>query len=154
MPTQWASVPSRGPRIALTSWPILSPCPRPQLVFGGVHPTSMPLEAAEHADAVVSRDTPKNRGLNRWPTLHAGRMQAFYQRSLHLEGCTFPGHVATCLMPLTVRHGEQHRSNARMPASLRLPWSLRLGVEPHAHRPLDDVIEELSNLSGSKGFVH
>jgi len=113
------------------------------VVLGGYHPTAMPSEAKEHADAVVLQE-----GELSWPQLledlEKGKLQEFY----HDDTCIDPEKIPEPRMDL-IKHqpltGCIQTSRGCPNACEFCSTSAFLGRRVRS-RPIDDVIKELKNL--------
>ncbi|MAI73146.1 MAG: B12-binding domain-containing radical SAM protein [Rhodopirellula sp.] len=121
-----------------------------KVVLGGVHPTLMPTEAAQHADAVVS-----GYAENSWPELlrdfAANQMRPFYQQPtgrrldvpIARREMLDPKRYAT-VNSIEATRGCPHRCEfCAVPAA----WG---GI--YAHRPIDEVIAELETFDDRKAL--
>lgn len=120
------------------------------VVLGGVHPTLMPDEAAEHADAVVAGYAESS-----WPELLRdfvnGQMKPFYHhptgRELHVPRARrdlLDKQRYATTHSIEATRGCPHRCEfCAVPAA----WG---GV--YAHRPIDDVIAELQTFSDRRAL--
>ena len=119
------------------------------VVLGGIHPSVMPEEAARYADSIVVGDAEPA-----WPRLiadfEAGQLGARYQGDfLPLDGMPIPrrdlyprGYYADTL--ITSKGCTNNCDFCSV-------W--RLCGRRYRTRPIDEVVEELENLSGRK-FVY
>jgi len=113
------------------------------VILGGYHPTAMPSEAKEHADAVVLQE-----GELSWPQLledlEKGKLQEFY----HDDTCIDPEKIPEPRMDL-IKHqpltGCIQTSRGCPNACEFCSTSAFLGRRVRS-RPIDDVIKELKNL--------
>ncbi|MGC9553875.1 MAG: B12-binding domain-containing radical SAM protein [Thermoplasmatota archaeon] len=113
------------------------------VVLGGYHPTAMPSEAKEHADAVVLQE-----GEIGWPQLLAdfekGKLKDFYGGN----GCVDPDKIPEPRMDL-VRHqpltGCIQTSRGCPNACEFCSTSAFLGRKVRS-RPIEDVIEEMKKI--------
>jgi radical SAM superfamily enzyme YgiQ (UPF0313 family) len=117
------------------------------VVLGGVHPTLLPEEAAEHADCVVTGYAEKA-----WPQLlrdfAAGRLERRYH---------FPTGRELKGLPIARRDllkKKRYATINSIEATRGCPHKCEFCVVPtawhgiYAHRPVDEVIAELETFSG------
>ncbi|MBE0465752.1 MAG: B12-binding domain-containing radical SAM protein [Candidatus Desulforudis sp.] len=123
------------------------------VVLGGMHPSAVPEEALEHADAVVVGEA---EGL--WPELladfQAGRMRPVYRatQSRPLTGLPQPRRdlwdPAKYLVPNTVQ------TTRGCPFACNFCAVSNFFGRTFRHRPVDEVVQEVSSLPGRLvGFV-
>lgn len=117
------------------------------VVLGGVHPTLMPEEAAEHADAVVVGYAEAS-----WPQLlrdfTQGKMQSRYHTGTGRELKNVP-HARRDLL-----NKKRYATINSIEATRGCPHQCDFCVVPtawsgiYAHRPIEDVISELQTFEG------
>ncbi len=119
------------------------------VVLGGVHPTVLPEEAAQHADAVVT-----GFGEETWPRLlrdfQRGGMERLYRSNgrLNLAGLPMPRR--------DLLHSNSYLTLNTIVATRGCPNSCRFCSIPVArqghyyHRPVEDVVEEIQQMNGRR----
>lgn len=117
------------------------------VVLGGVHPTLLPDEAAQHADAVVAGYAEQS-----WPQLlrdfHRGDMQPFYHAPTGRSLATVP-HARRDLLDK-----KRYATINSIEATRGCPHKCDFCVVPtawqniYAHRPIPEVIAELETFEG------
>lgn len=116
------------------------------VVMGGVHPTLMPEEAMQHADAVVT-----GIALQTWPQLlrdfEAGKMQKIYKQAEDLCFAKWPLPKRSCYEDKKLRF----ISINSVQATYGCPNICEFCVTPYSckgyhQRPVEDVIEEIKQI--------
>lgn len=118
-----------------------------RVVLGGVHPTLLPEEAAEHADAVVTGYSEES-----WPALlrdfDSGRLQRRYAMPVGRELIGIP------LARRDLLQRKKYATINSIEATRGCPHKCEFCVVPtawggiYARRPIEDVIAELQTFEG------
>ena len=118
-----------------------------KVVLGGIHPSLLPEEAIQHADAVVVGEAE-----NLWPQLiedfKRGELKRFYQSSQKpsLENLPFPRR--------DLLQGKRYLTKNFIQVTRGCPFDCdfcsvsRFFGKKHRFRPVGDVIKEIENLKG------